>query len=338
MIQRLVTYTLVLTVLAHVVGVAYLVVTGYRSVFVIREVPRHARAFLVPNGSSLMQTLNRLHKSELAPKPFYVRLALLHRKPGLVVKKGQYLLPERASTWDILNLFDQGQVQLIKLTVPEGLDKWETAALLGTTSWGSEAEFQTLIDDPAPIAAFDPQASDLEGYLFPETYLFEPGATPREIVQAMVEQFLARTRTQREALTGRNLSPRQWVTLASLVEKESAVASERFAIAGVFDKRLEKGMLLQCDPTIIYSLKRQGLYRGRILKSEITFDSPYNTYVYPGLPPGPIASPGFHSLHAALEPQGNPYYYFVSKNDGTHHFSKSLREHNRAVRKFQRGR
>jgi UPF0755 protein len=132
------------------------------------------------------------------------------------------------------------------------------------------------------------------------------------------------------------LTPRQVVTLASLVEKETAVGAERPVVAAVYRNRLRIGMLLQCDPTVIYGMMRAGRWRGNITRSDLAMDSPYNTYRYPGLPPGPIASPGRASLEAALRPADVPYLYFVSRNDGTHVFSSSLAEHNRAVNQWQR--
>ena len=334
--DRLAGQALVLVVAAHLVAVGLTVYLGDRAVFRERPIPTEHRDFEILPGRSLTDVLADLETRDLAPSALRVRLALAFRGREVVVKKGTYRLPERASTWALLDQFDSGRVRLFSLTVPEGLDKWQLAALLGETRWGEEATFARLIDDPSPILAYDPEATDLEGYLFPETYAFGEDTSPAEIIATMVAEHLTRTESMRSELASRGLSLREWVTLASLVEKETAVPEERPRIAGVFANRLERGMLLQCDPTIIYSLKREGRYRGKIYRSDIRFESSYNTYVSAGLPPGPIASPGAAALAAALSPERTPYLYFVAKDDGSHYFSRTLREHNRAVRRYRR--
>ncbi len=326
----------IILLLAHAAFLGYYLRTAYEGVFERREIPSQHRAFTVDEGASLNEVLEALRAADLAPQPIHVRLALLVKSTELVVKKGTYALPERASTFEILTLFDEGRVQLHKITVPEGLDKWQTAELLGGFMWGDREQFQHWIDDPEPILDHDPEAQDLEGYLFPETYAFPESATPKEIVGAMVNLYLSRVEDYLPELERRGLTPRQWVTLASMVEEEAFIKEEATIIAGVFQNRIEKGMLLQCDPTIIYSLKREQLYKGKIYKSQIHYDSPYNTYVYKGLPPGPIASPGLHALEAALRPEETPYIFFVAQRDGSHYFSTTLAEHNRAVRAMRR--
>jgi UPF0755 protein len=335
MMERFLKYLLIILVLAHVILIFGYVYRGQQAVFATRQISESDRHFRIESGQSLRQVLEQLEAKNLAPAQHHVRLALISKDKQPVVKKGLYLLPEAASTWEILELFHEGEVQLFRLTIPEGLDKWETAELLGESRWGNYETFHALIENPDLIAAWDPDATDLEGYLFPETYMFPIDATPLEIVQTMVEQFLNHTKPLRHQLPESGLTLRQWVALASLIEKETGVPDERARIAGVFDKRLKRGMLLQCDPTIIYGLKLDGLYDGKIYRSQIRRDHPYNTYVYKGIPPGPIASPGLAALEATLTPEDNPYYYFVAKNDGSHYFSKTLREHNRAVRQYR---
>ncbi len=333
--ERCFKYVLILLLLLHGVVIGYQLTTVYRDIFHEREIPVEQQAFSIPEGTSLNDVLKRLYGMDLAPRPILVRFALAWYEVEIVVKKGDYLLPKRASTWDLLDLFNQGRVRLHKITLPEGLDKWQTAEVLALSQWGTEEEFLSLINDPEHIRHLDPEAMDLEGYLFPETYLFPGETTPGEIIETMVAQFIERTASLRARLGNRGLTLREWITLASMIEKEASVDEERSLISGVFENRLRRGMLLQCDPTIIYSLKRDKRYRGKIYKSQIKYDSPYKTYVYKGLPPGPIASPSYQSFQAALEPERTSYYYFVAKEDGSHHFSKSLREHNRAVRKYR---
>jgi len=338
LVERLLKYIFILLLLGHVIVGALYFRSAYSQVFLPRDIPEQARAFSIPQGASLSDVLQRLEDLDLAPSPLYVRIIIAWDGKRVVVKKGHYLLPQQASTWEILEIFEQGKVELHKVTIPEGLDKWQVADILGDQRWGDRDAFLKLINSNAFIRDVDPNALDLEGYLYPETYMFPKDATPEEILQSMVNQFLNETKTLRLNLEQRGLTVREWVTLASLIERETSVPEERTLIAGVFENRLQKGMLLQCDPTIIYSLKRENLYKGKIYKSQIRYDSPYNTYVYKGLPPGPIANPGLPSLEAASNPDKTPYLFFVARKDGGHQFSKTLREHNRAVAKFRKRR
>ncbi len=189
--------------------------------------------------------------------------------------------------------------------------------------------------DPARIADLDPDAPDLEGYLFPDTYRFARGTGEAAIVDELVATF---RRRYRDRLAG-ELAPgelRRLVTLASIVEKEARLDDERPLIAGVFANRLRRGMPLQADPTVIYALILLDRWDGNLRRPDLRIDSPYNTYRYPGLPPGPICSPGLASLEAAAAPADTPYLYFVSRNDGSHVFAATLAEHNRNVERWQR--
>jgi UPF0755 protein len=183
---------------------------------------------------------------------------------------------------------------------------------------------------------WDPDARDLEGYLFPDTYAVPRQASAERLVAAMVDRF--RT-TFDEGLRARaavlKMSLRDVVALASLVEKETARADERALVSAVYHNRLRRGMPMQCDPTVIYALMLAGRWNGNIRRADLQIDSPYNTYRYPGLPPGPIAAPGRASLEAALAPADVPYLYFVSRNDGSHVFAETLAEHNRNVARWQ---
>jgi len=177
---------------------------------------------------------------------------------------------------------------------------------------------------------------DLEGYLFPETYALPRSTDAQKLIRLMIGRFeRVFTSELRQAAAARNLSVRQAVTLASIVEKETAKAEERPLVAAVYITRLRIGMPLQCDPTVIYALQRAGTYTGNLRRDDLAFNSPYNTCRYPGLPPGPIASPGRASLEAAVHPADEGALYFVSRNDGSHVFAKTLDEHNRNVQKYQ---
>jgi UPF0755 protein len=230
----------------------------------------------------------------------------------------------------------RGDVYVRPITFPEGLTIRQMAALYEAKGFGPAREFADAAKDRALISALDPDARDLEGYLFPDTYALPRKATAAQLVQRMVAAFMkALTPDLLDKADARGLTIRQLVTLASIVEKETGNKEERPLVAAVYANRLKIGMPLQCDPTVIYALDRAGRYDGNLTRENMQFDSPYNTYRYPGLPPGPIASPGRASLAAAASPADAAYLYFVSRNDGTHAFAATLEEHNRNVQQYQ---
>ena len=337
MLERILKYVFILLLVIHVVGLVFWLSRLRFDLHRDRIIPPEHRLFVIPQGASLNDVLAAMKEKGLAPEPAFVRLFINLSGEKIVVKKGEYQLPEVASTRQILAMFDEGRVALIKLTIPEGLDQWETAEHLAENGWGDVETFKSLIADPTPILEIDPKAKNLEGYLFPETYLFPKKTPPQDIIASMIEMFDEQTAALRPQLGKRGLTVREWVALGSMVEKETSIPNERPRIAGVFENRLEKGMLMQCDPTIVYSLKLENRYRGKIYRSDIKFDHPYNTYVSGGLPPGPIASPGLAALKAAMEPEDHAFFYFVAQADGSHYFSKTLSEHNRAVRRYRSG-
>jgi UPF0755 protein len=202
--------------------------------------------------------------------------------------------------------------------------------------FGSRAAFVKAAANASLIRDLDPDARDLEGYLFPETYAL-PRDTPAErLIQMMVDRFRATYADEwRRRAAEQDMTTRQVVTLASLIEKETGQPQERPIISAVYRNRLRIKMALQADPTVVYAMQKAGTYNGNIRRDDLSMDSPYNTYRYPGLPPGPIAAPGAASLAAALAPADVDYLYFVSRNDGSHVFAETLQEHNRNVREFQ---
>jgi UPF0755 protein len=201
------------------------------------------------------------------------------------------------------------------------------------------AAFLAAARDPAAVRDLDAEAPDLEGYVFPDTYdLSRTPDAPAALVARAVRRFREVMAPEMATVKAGTLTLRQVVTLASLVERETARPDERPRVAAVFLNRLQKKMLLQTDPTVIYALRKTGKYDGNIRKGDLEIDSPYNTYRYAGLPPGPIASPGRASLHAVLHPAAVPDLYFVSRNDGSHEFSRTLAEHSRWVNVYQKHR
>jgi UPF0755 protein len=200
---------------------------------------------------------------------------------------------------------------------------------------GTEGEWLELTADATLVDDIAPEATSLEGYLFPDTYRFSPGTGPKVIVAEMVKNF-RRQFGDELAYISTGLSVHETVTLASIVETEAQLAAERPLIASVYRNRLHKRMLLQADPTVIYAMKLAGTWNGNIRKGDLRMSSPYNTYARTGLPPGPIASPGLASLRAAANPAASEMLYFVARNDGSHVFARSLDEHNRNVAEWQK--
>ena len=252
------------------------------------------------------------------------------------LRAGTYRFDRPLTPLQIIKMLNRGDVILIKVTIPEGLRADEVANLLSEAGLGQEQAFKRAASSPALIRDLDPQAGTLEGYLFPETYLLDPTLSEATVVQVMVKSFREWWPAQHGGLPA-GVSLHDTVVLASLVEKETAAPRERPLIAGVFLHRLGVGMPLQTDPTIVYAQSVAGVYRGFLTRMDWGFPSAYNTYLHPGLPPGPICSPGRASLEAALRPAASGFLYFVSRNDGTHAFSRTIEEHNHAVAQYQHG-
>jgi len=292
--------------------------------------------FEVGKGWTARTVLDRLGREGFVRDPLPLRLACRIFYPDERFKAGEYLfspqLPAKAALFRIFG----ARVHLEPLTVPEGLTADEIAALVRPDDAAGAAAFRRAILDPGPIADLDPRARDLEGYLFPETYNLPRDAPEVDLVGAMVARFrevFDESRRRRAVELG--LTIRDVVTLASLIEKETALPSERPLVSAVFHNRLKIGMKLDCDPTVVYALKRQGLYKGRLFRKDLKFASPYNTYLHSGLPPGPISNPGLASLDAALQPSPDAYLYFVARGDGSHRFSRTLGEHLEAVKRYR---
>ena len=288
-------------------------------------------------GSSALAIAHQLVGSGVVQDLWAWRYALWKTSLGRELKAGEYRFNRPLSALEVIDKIAQGKVHLRPITFPEGLTISAMALIFGQSSFGTTAAFLEASRRVEMIVALDPEASSLEGYLFPDTYSLPRTATADDLAETMVARFkvvFGESLRRQAAETG--LSVPEVVTLASLVERETALAEERPLIAAVFRNRLSMGMALQCDPTVIYALDRAGLYDGNLTRANLTFDSRYNTYGYSGLPPGPIAAPGLPSLEAAVQPADVGYLYFVSRNDGSHVFASSLREHNRNVREYQR--
>lgn len=292
----------------------------------------------IPSGTTVRQIADQLVAAGVIRQPrLFALIARIKGDEGKL-RAGTYAFPAGTTMFRALRMLERGDVVQFPFTAIEGWTiKEMAAALKGQRYLANEAvpdEFSRLASDPAFITTLGFQGiASLEGYLFPDTYFVTRPLT----AEALIKRMVARFREVWGALGGAAASPsgmteQQLVTLASIVEKETGAADERPIVASVFFNRLRAGVPLQSDPTIIYGLPH---FDGNIRKVDITNPHPYNTYVHPGLPPGPICNPGKASLEAVLHPAQTDYLYFVSKNDGTHAFSKTLDEHMVAVRQYQ---
>ena len=290
----------------------------------------------IPRGSSTGVIAQRLKDAGVVRSVTAFRVAVYLQKAGGRLQAGEYVFDRPMTAAEVVDKLRRGDVYLLSITFREGLTVRQMAKLFAEKGLGTAAEFVRAAADPTRIQPLDPAAPDLEGYLFPDTYSLPRRTTAPQLVERMVSRFeQALTPEIRQQAAARGLGVRELVTLASIIEKETGKAEERPMVAAVYANRLKIGMGLQCDPTVIYALERAGRYTGNLTRDDLRFDSPYNTYRYAGLPPGPIAAPGKASLAAAANPADVPYLYFVSRNDGSHAFASTLDEHNRNVRQFQ---
>jgi UPF0755 protein len=290
----------------------------------------------IPPGAGAGEIRSRLLEAKVVRDDFTLRAALRWTGSARALKAGEYRFDREMTAIEVVDKLANGDIYTRRITFPEGLTIAEMARLYESREFGSAQDFIAASRNASLIRDLDPEATDLEGYLFPETYAM-PRTTPAErLIAMMVDRFKTTyTAELQENARAQGLTTRQVVTLASLVEKETGKADERPVVAAVYRNRMRIGMGMQADPTVVYALQKAGRYDGNIRREDLAFDSPYNTYKYPGLPPGPIAAPGRASLEAALNPADADYLYFVSRNDGSHVFATTLAEHNENVREYQ---
>jgi len=290
----------------------------------------------IPQGAGSAAIAKRLADAGVVNDVNSFRVALWLTGDARRLQAGEYRFDRPLSARQVADKIARGDVYVRPITFPEGLTMRQMAALYESKGFGPARAFLSAARNGALVSAVDPDAKDLEGYLFPDTYKLPRHATAEQLVARMVAGFMkALTPELIVQAEARGLTVRRLVTLASIVEKETGNPDERPRVAAVYANRLRIGMGLQCDPTVIYALERAGRYDGNLTREDLQFDSPYNTYRYAGLPPGPIAAPGRASLQAAAAPADVAYLYFVSKNDGSHAFAATLDEHNRNVQQYQ---
>jgi len=284
-------------------------------------------------GQGFRQTAALLHDKKIIHDPVKFRLFARFKRYDKLIKAGEYKLSAAMAPLDILCMLKSGRVQLHKLTIPEGYNINQIAALIEKGDLAPRGVFLQHALNPDLTRALGIDADTFEGYLFPDTYFFPRDTPPEKIISAMVRRFESVYSSQfRKRARALNFSTHQVVTLASIIEKETGAPFERPLISSVFHNRIRRGMRLESDPTVIYGLKD---FNGNLKRRHLRTRTPYNTYMIKGLPPGPIANPGLESIEATLFPEETVYLYFVSKRDKTHKFSSNLRDHNKAVRKYQ---
>ncbi len=293
--------------------------------------PQGQKFVLLRPGFSTRRIANELKSAGvIRSADAFVFWHYLHRKHSL--KAGEYVFDKTADAREVHDRLVRGDIFVHTVVIPEGYTMFDIAHAMEQAGLGSSQEFlQVAESDTALISDLDPDAKTLEGYLFPNTYEFTRTESMQEMVAAMVKQF---RQVAREI--GLNQDVQKTVTVASIIEKETAVSEERPLVASVYYNRLAHDIALQADPSVIYAEQLQGAYGGALHHADMRFPSSYNTYTHPGLPPGPIGNPGKSSLEAAMHPATTDYYYFVSDGNSRHRFARSLEEHNRNVAAYRR--
>jgi len=289
--------------------------------------------FVVPQGRSLREIAQDLENRHLVKSKTLFVLWTRIMGYSKDIKSGEYTLSAAMAPAEILEKLRLGRILTHSVTIPEGATREQIADLLQEKDLARRDVFLSLTEDPAVLKKYDLPGLSLEGYLFPDTYHFGRGIPPSMIIDSMLKRFRQMVGPLGDQAEETGMGMEEIVILASIVEKETGHPDERSLIASVFLNRLRQGMRLQSDPTVIYGLEN---FDGKIRKKDLLEKTPYNTYVIHGLTPGPICNPGLESIKAVISPATSDYLYFVSRNDGSHHFSKTLSEHNRAVDRYQR--
>lgn len=294
---------------------------------------RPAKA-LIPRGSSSSEVARLLAAKKILSHPSVFRLLVAVSRTGKRMRYGEYSFQDPPSAVEVWWKLYRGEVNRYQVTIPEGSNLYEIAELLAAQELVDPGTFLETAASPSLLRRLGIPGATAEGFLFPETYQFDKSMSAEDIIEAMVRQFRRRFLPEWETRARQaGFSLLEVVTIASIIEKETGVKEEEPLVSAVIRNRLRLGMPLQMDPTVIYGLKRFG---DELTKKDLQTPSPYNSYLNRGLPPGPIANPGSQAIRAALFPADAEYLYFVSRNDGSHRFSKTLQEHNRGVASYRK--
>lgn len=288
--------------------------------------------FDIPSGASFLEITEILNSAGLIKSRFFFYSLSIMKGARRHICSGEYEINTSLTPWTMVHKLMRGEVREYKVLIPEDFTMKEIANRLDDEKLINKEIFFDLAGDKEFLESLNIKADSIEGYLFPDTYNFTRSMNTRQIMKRMVDTFWKKVSpSMLEKADEMGLNPHQFITLASIIGKESGNDSEKPLIAAVFHNRLKKGMRLQSDPTAVYDLDD---FAGKVVRSHLRRKSPYNTYVIKGLPPGPIANPGLASLQATLNPAKADYLYFVYQNDGSHFFSSTLVEHNKAVNRF----
>lgn len=293
-----------------------------------------ARIVFIPRGSDYPEIVRKLQDARVLRHPLVFRALILATATGRHLQSGEYSFPAPPSAFEVWRKLVRGDVALYNVTIPEGSNIHDIARILGESELADPGAFVAAATSRELAARLDVPGDTTEGFLFPDTYVFVKYMPEEEIIGIMVRQFRRRVTPELEEKARKaGFSLRQIVTIASIIEKETGVREEKPLVSAVIRRRLALGMPLQMDPTVIYGLRKFG---ETLTRRDLRTPHPYNTYVRRGLPPGPITNPGLSSLEAAINPAAADYLYFVSRNDGSHEFTRTLTDHNRAVAAFRR--
>jgi len=289
----------------------------------------------LPKGSTYPEIEKMLIEKRLLRYPVAFRILVVGTMTGAKLQQGEYVFPAPPSAFELWGKIVNGDVAKYQVIIPNGSTIYDIAQTLGNLDLANPSTFLATATSPELALRMEIPGSTLEGYLFPDTYTLVKDMSAEEILGVMVRRFQRKFTPEMERKAKEEgLTRNQVVTIASIIEKETGVEAEKPMVSAVIRKRLSLGMPLQMDPTIIYGLKKFG---GNLTKKDLKTPNSYNTYLTPGLPPGPICNPGLSALKAAIYPSDTDYLYFVSRNDGSHRFSRTLKEHNEAVMVYQKG-
>ncbi|MCX7816362.1 MAG: endolytic transglycosylase MltG [Syntrophales bacterium] len=286
----------------------------------------------IPRGTKFFQIVNLLDEAGLVNNRPLFCVLVIAKGAARKIRAGEYEFSTSMSPLEIIEKLLVGDIKKYRITVPEDLSLKEIAARLAAEGLVDESTFLYWAYNREFISSLGVEANSIEGYLFPDTYFFDRSMTARDIIRTMVKQFWkVATPALRQRAERMGMSVHEWVTLASIIGKETSYSAEKPLVSAVFHNRMKRGMKLQSDPTAVYNID----FNGVITKTHLLLDHPYNTYRIYGLPPGPIANPGRDSLLAALYPAKVDYLYFVSNGNGSHRFSSTLEDHNLAVQNYR---
>jgi len=311
---------------------------GLYGLYYLMSLPREVsppKVLEIKYGTPVPKIAEKLEREGVVRSKYL--FLLLHAFKRQKLEAGEYEFKGKVNLFEVYRTLAEGRYKLYRVLVKEGADLFEIAKELERAGVCKGEDFLRYAFSEEVVRKYDLTTPSMEGFLFPDTYYFSKNTHPLKVIEVMYGNFLKKTKAFREELKKKGLEPEVWVTVASMVEKETRYDPEKPLIAAVIYNRLKKGMKLQIDPTVIYAAKLKGLWKGKLLKKFYALDSPYNTYLYFGLPPGPISNPGLSSLKAALRPAKVKYLYFVADKEGKKHlFAETYEEHLKNIKEAGR--